>query len=420
MRQDNFTILKAVAIICVVLSHAGLSGWFYDCVFLFHVPVFFLCAGYFFNTRYLTDERTFLVHRIRGLYLPFVRWSVLFLVLHNLMFRFGILSEQYGNAQGGVLHPYTWHQFSVRLWQTVWGMSGYDEFLCGSFWFFRALFLGSIGFLVLFKVLQRSDLLRADRRHCAWALVIVSLLLTAWKVGCNIPLQGLSGGGYRELMAMSLMAVGYLVRQYNVVERLNWKIAAASLLVLALCATYCPTSMTHHPTFQQFASLPLPATAAFLALLYGSTWLAGSRLTWLSRPLIYIGERTLYVFAFHLVAFKAVSAVKVSWYHLPWQAVGGHPTVLSPQSNALWVVLYVVAGVGIPLLWLWAYRKLAARIHVNVNGGQIVRALIIAAQYAGRGVVVGGRIAGRLVVAVFQSIKRGIKEIIDASSTKEE
>ena len=49
--------------------------------------------------------------------------------------------------------------------------------------------------------------------------------------------------------------------------------------------------------------------------------------------LVYIGDRTLYIFAFHLVAFKLVSALKVAFYGLPWQAVGGHPTVLQPESN---------------------------------------------------------------------------------------
>ena len=67
MRETRFSIVKALAIICVVLSHAGAAGWVQNFVYLFHVPVFFICAGYFFHTRYLEDERTFIVRRIRGL-----------------------------------------------------------------------------------------------------------------------------------------------------------------------------------------------------------------------------------------------------------------------------------------------------------------------------------------------------------------
>lgn len=40
MRETKFSILKAIAIICVVLSHAGISGWLFNFVFIFHVPIF--------------------------------------------------------------------------------------------------------------------------------------------------------------------------------------------------------------------------------------------------------------------------------------------------------------------------------------------------------------------------------------------
>lgn len=135
MRETKFSILKAIAIICVVLSHAGISGWLFNFVFIFHVPIFFICAGYFFNTKYLTDERTYIVHRFKELYLPFVRLSLFFLLIHNVLFPLGILSETYGNAGGGVTHPYTWQQFSQHAWSIVSNMSGYDQFLCGAFCF---------------------------------------------------------------------------------------------------------------------------------------------------------------------------------------------------------------------------------------------------------------------------------------------
>ena len=156
MRDPKFSILKALAIMLVVLSHAGISGWLFNFVFIFHVPAFFLCAGYFFNTRYLTDERTFVMHRVKKLYVPFLKWSVVLLLLHNVFFWCGLLSEQFGNAQGGVTHPYSLHQMGQHLWSIVFNMSGYDQFLGGTFWFFRALLLASIGFLILFKLLRRS------------------------------------------------------------------------------------------------------------------------------------------------------------------------------------------------------------------------------------------------------------------------
>lgn len=416
MRQTNFSILKALAIILVVLSHAGARGWLSDLVYIFHVPAFFICAGYFFHTKYLTDERTFVVHRIKGLYLPFVRWSLVFLVLHNLLFHLGILSETYGNVQGGVTHPYTWHQFCQHLWDIVFNMSGYDVFLGGSFWFFRALLLASIGFLVLFKLLRRSEHFRTDR-SAGWVLLAVGLLLAAWKVGGGLRVTGVAQGGYRELMGITFMAAGFLMRQYRVSERLTWKIALPSAAVLCLAATFFPSSMAFSPDFRQFVSLPVPAVAGFLALLYISNWL-DSASGFVKRTLVYIGDRTLYVFAFHIVAFKVVSAFKVAAYGLPWEAMGCHPTIHTPPSNALWVLLYVVAGTALPLLWLAGYRRLTANVHITER--QVTGWCATAAVWLFRLAVRTLRWSARSFMRACRGIKAAVKEILAASSTKDE
>lgn len=73
--------------------------------------------------------------RFKGLYVPFVKWSIFFLLIHNLLFKIGILNEVYGNWTGGTTHPYSIHQFWQRLTNIVFSMGGYDEFLAGAFWF---------------------------------------------------------------------------------------------------------------------------------------------------------------------------------------------------------------------------------------------------------------------------------------------
>lgn len=416
MRETKFSILKALAIIFVVMSHAGVTGWLFNFVFLFHVPAFFLCAGYFFNTKYLADERTFLVHRIKGLYLPFLRWSVFFLVIHNLLFYCGILSETYGTANGGVTHPFTFHQFCQHLWSIVFNMSGYDQFLCGTFWFFRALLLSSIGFLVLFKLLRRSGKFPGDKQ-AGWGIFLIGLFVTAWKVGGSLTVTGVAQGGYRELMGMTLMAAGYLLRQYEVTKWIGWRVAVPSLLVLVVFAVWCPTSMAWNPTFGQFAALPLPAVAGFLCLLYVSIGVDKWQ-GYVRRLLIFTGDNTLYVFAFHLVAFKIVSAMKVACFSLPWQAVGGHPIVTQPVNNALWTLLYIIVGVAVPLLWLVGYRRIAP--NVTFTQGQAISFCISTAQCVCRIVYLAGRSAAMFFVRAYRAVVQGVKDIVAASSTKDE
>ena len=416
MRETKFSILKAIAIICVVLSHAGISGWLFNFVFIFHVPIFFICAGYFFNTKYLTDERTYIVHRFKGLYLPFVRWSLFFLLIHNVLFPLGILSETYGNAGGGVTHPYTWQQFSQHAWSIVSNMSGYDQFLCGAFWFFRALLLASIGFLLMFKLLNRSAQLR-DYKHTAWGVLFITLLLITWKTTTHLNLTGVAQGGYRELMGMAFMTAGFLLKQYEVCDKLNWKTALTSGTILLLASCFFPSSMVWNPNFTQFISLPLPAMAAFVMFTYISAWI-NRHPGLIKRTFAYIGEHTLYIFAFHLVAFKVVSALKVWFYDLPWEAVGGHPVVITPANNWIWVILYLAAGVILPLLWLKSYRKFAPKIDLNQT--LVIHYVIFGSKFLLRYLVIGLHLLFVILKNLFKALKKGIKDILAASSTKDE
>ena len=184
--DDSISICKGLAIILMVVGHAeapsALTGFIYE----FHMPLFFITAGYFFNLKYLNDEATFVKRRLRGLYVPFVKWSLFFLAIHNLMFQLGILNECYGNSAGGVTHPYTWHQIQQNAWSIVFSMGGYDEFLAGAFWFFRALLVASILFLAAYKLaaaggVAANTIIRAhlqascDARGCRLFLPPLSL-----------------------------------------------------------------------------------------------------------------------------------------------------------------------------------------------------------------------------------------------------
>lgn len=416
MHDSKFSILKALALMLVVLSQAGISGWPAQVLSMFHVPAFFLCAGYLFSTGYLTDERTFVVQRIKRLYLPFVRWSVVLLLLHNLLLACGLLSSHYGSVAGEVSHSYTLHETAQQLWSIVFNMSGYSPFLGEMFWVFRALLLSGIGFLIVFKLLRRSPRFATDKQ-AGWALLVIGLLLTTWKVADGIAVTGVAQGGYRELMGFTLMAAGFLLRQYRLDEVLTWRIAAPAAAVLIGASLWCPSSMVWNPSFSQFAALPLPAVAGFVLLLYASVWI-DRILPRVKKSLVYVGERTLHVLAFHLLSFKVVSAIAVACLGLPWEAVGCHPVVHECMGQVGWVLLYVLAGLSLPLLGLDSYQRIAARIHISQE--QVCDYCVVAAQRTGRFLYVLARGIVRCGKLACLTFWKGVKEIIAASSPKDE
>lgn len=55
-RNTVISICKAIAIILMVIGHADAPDIISRFLYEFHMPVFFITAGYFFSLRYLNDE----------------------------------------------------------------------------------------------------------------------------------------------------------------------------------------------------------------------------------------------------------------------------------------------------------------------------------------------------------------------------
>ena len=367
MKRDTvISIAKGIAIILMVIAHAEAPGWLCKFIFEFHMPLFFITAGYFFSLKYLNDEATFVKKRVKGLYWPFVKWSVFFLVIHNWMFDLGVLNERFGNDAGGVTHPYTWHQIQQNLWTILTAMGGYDQFLCGAFWFFRGLFVASILYLIIYKL--TLHILPTKIHHAApYVICLLMLLICAWKTYEGLKIITLVQGGYRDLMGCFFFGCGFIFKQY--VEQYRSFISKYGLafwttivfgLIVFLFSKYLTANMNWRSTYKQFLSLPVPALLGFLMTYNISLWLDRHD-SWLKRFLVYTGDNTLNIFIFHIVAYKVVSLIKIWYYGLDIRQVGCHMVIHEySQQDCFWV-LYTIAGVGLPLTFTWLSQKIRKR-----------------------------------------------------------
>ena len=358
MRNTTISIAKGIAIILMVIAHAEAPGWLCKFIFEFHMPLFFITAGYFFSLKYLNDEATFVKKRVKGLYWPFVKWAVFFLIIHNWMFDLGILNETFGNEAGGVTHPYSWHQIQQNLWTIVTAMGGYDQFLCGAFWFFRGLFVASILYLIIYKVLF-SCLPSRVKSFIPYLICVLMLLLCGWKTYEGLRVINLVQGGYRDMMGCFFFGCGFIFRQFvdayhKATDRLyvSLPVTLVCAIVVFLFSKYLTANMNWRSTYTQFLSLPLPALLGFLMTYNISRWIDGSK-GWVKRFLVYTGDHTLYIFIFHIVAYKTVSLLKIWYYGLDPRQIGCHMVIHDYSQQDYFWILYTIAGVGIPLFGTW-------------------------------------------------------------------
>ena len=361
-RDTTISIAKGIAIILMVVAHAEAPGWLCKFIFEFHMPLFFITAGYFFSLKYLNDEATFIKKRVKGLYWPFVKWAVFFLIIHNWMFDLGILNETFGNEAGGVTHPYSWHQMQQNLWTIVTSMGGYDAFLCGAFWFFRGLFVASILYLIIYKVVLKLLPARAAA-STPYLICVLLLLLCGWKTYEGLRVINLIQGGYRDMMGCFFFGCGFIFRQFVVRYQkatarvyVSLPLTLVFAVIVFLFSKYLTANMNWRSTYTQFLSLPVPALLGFLMTYNLSRWIDGTK-GWLKRFLVYTGDHTLNIFIFHIISYKVVSLLKIWYYGLDPRQIGCHMVIHDYSQEDLFWILYTIAGVGIPLFGTWLSEK---------------------------------------------------------------
>lgn len=358
--NTNLSICKAIAIILMCAGHAEGPSLIMKFIYLFHMPVFFIAAGYFFDKKYLSDPWTFCKKRVKGLYVPFVKWSLLFLVLHNLLFKIGVLNEQYGNWTGGVTHPYSWHQFLQRLVSIIFSMGGYDEFMAGAFWFFRGLLVASIVFLLLYLLLRnRHRWLNDDT--VPWVIIALTVGFAWFKVANGLTIVTIVQGGIRDCWGVTFFAMGVLYRRHEQRIREHWVLTLTYAALLVLGAYLDFQGMALKVKLHTVATLPVTGAIGFLMVHSIASWIDRHEGI-VKRFLVYCGNNTLYIFVFHISAFKLVSALKIWYYGLDWGQIGCHMVIHENSTTDLFWLLYTVVGTAVPLLGIHLARRLQSSL----------------------------------------------------------
>ncbi|MBQ9361878.1 MAG: acyltransferase family protein, partial [Bacteroidaceae bacterium] len=244
-----------------------------------------MAIGSAFDSALLQNKTKFIKRCFRRIYIPFVVFALIFLFLHNLLSWAGIISHD---------SIYTWSEGNQNAWSIVWNMSGFDEDMCSPYWIFRALFLGSVSYLVIYSLCKKLSYF-TDEKEVRWAVVTISALLLIWQVLSGVKVTGVDGGGYRELMTLFFIACGALYNIYMNELRINWIWALVLLAVLVGSYLLMPVRIEMQANIFETLKLLLPAVTAFL-LIDAFVSLFKNDNGIIQQSLKYVGSRLMYVF----------------------------------------------------------------------------------------------------------------------------
>lgn len=330
MRDDKVTIAKGIGILLMVAAHAGIPDMISRFIVMFHMPLFFFMSGYCFKEKYLSPPPvTFINKRIKGLYIPFVKWSLLFLLLHNLCYYLNIYNDEYG-FRGEVSQLYSFKEYAIRCFRIIIGLHGQEQLL-GGYWFLPQLLYASIlGFFIVKYI----------KNIYTGVLLTLTITIVTSIFNLRIPFWGI-----RSLTFLSTMffLIGYLYRKrYN-----NWNKGYLSILfalIVAIGSVYCYTSMLSFTT-NKILPYAICAICGTIMTLNISHYIALKE-SWIKNMLVYVGNNTLTVLTWHFLCFKIVSLVIIKYYNLPIEQLAYFPIISEYNS---WWLGYSIVGTGLPL-----------------------------------------------------------------------
>lgn len=373
-RDNTIDIAKAIGIIFVVIGHCcaiprhgGNVTWqMYICdyIYTFHMPLFFFLSGYFFNKHHLDNKFNFIKKRITGLWVPYVKWTLLFTLLHNVLLNIGM----YAPFRDSV--PTTYNTFeTIKHSIAAFFFLGGDQ-LIGGFWFIPTLFYASIYslFIMWFIRFIVGKLHISDKEHLYNKLVAISIslfvIITALSTyfSFHMPKFGLTN---KTFMASSIFLTGHLAsiiyKKYKDTIRKTTEVfvICIGLIVSILITIYNPAD---------FAKIDNWYDVVYI-------WFAGCIGTWtwvliskyvsrlsgsINNILIYIGKNTMIILALHFSCFKLVNLMKIYYYNLENVTYGSFPIIANDPSynNIFWWTLYIIVGVFIPIAIKLLYDKI--------------------------------------------------------------
>lgn len=341
MRDLSVSIAKGIAIILMVMGHAGCPDTVNSCLGMMRMPLFFFMSGYCFKEKYLSDAATYMKRRVTGIYWPYLKWSLFFLFIHNICFSVNIYSDEYGFL-GKTSMLYSTADFLEHGKDIVTKMAGHEQLL-GGFWFLKSLFVGSILFFATRKVVSRF-----------WgiaSLLIIAILLSyfEWKM----PYFRISS---REFLASCFIYAGHLYKSYQLSWHKNLWFNFFAIIAVGIGCVYFPASMLSYKWWQ-VVPYALCALLGTLVIFNISCRISQYATNIGTKFLIYVGGYTFNVLTWHFLSMKLVSLLLIAIYGLPIKQLSEFP-VIEKYAHQGWWILYLCVGVSIPVLWTYCYHRL--------------------------------------------------------------
>lgn len=354
-RSFSVDIAKGISIIAIVLGHINFlyPTWKFVnttdlFIYLWHVSVFFLLAGFFIKEEQLIQSKLWFKKKFSSLYLKILYFYVPAVLLHNVLIKIGWYSLE---STDPVINTYSMMDFAK---QTVLAIClGGREPIVGAMWFVYVLFMALIGLSIVSWAIKK--IAKNDRQY-EW-MRFIALLTMCMIAGILSNKYGLTIRRFSNTFtAMLLICVGKIMYQKIKLSFNNGYLAIVCGLVAFEVACMLGGVALNGNEYKDILQLIVAAPAVLYIIMYIGKHIETNVV---GKVIAYVGKESFYVMALHFVGFKICT--------LALQSIGYRGASLSDLTpgvggNIFLLLLYAFFGVGFPLLFMWGFRRVKTLI----------------------------------------------------------
>lgn len=337
---------KGLAIVLMVIGHSGAPETLVQWIYNFHMPLFFFVSGYLFNIKYLQDGVTFIKKKFKSLYIPFVKWSLIFLILHNMLTSLNLYGLEYdlNDFKSKIIGIFTMTD---------------SEQLLGGFWFLKQLLYASvISWVILYFLYKRPRQIKVSLPITIASIVCVTIIYAYSSV--KIPTISCT-----TLSGIAFFLTGYAFRKYSIFNRLSNNYTGGSILIFSIAAVY----LFQGSMFLSDYKIGIYFVIAVISIT-GIIWVCQKiSKTKVAAILDSLGTVTLYILIFHFSAFKLVSYILINAYDYPIDRLTEFP-VMEGLTGMEWI-LYSIAGILIPVALYRSVIYSKAKIRLKTKAASV-------------------------------------------------
>lgn len=263
--DTSISVAKGLLITLMVIGHSGAPNDIVGFLYLIHMPCFFFISGMLFKEKYLLDVKSYIKRKINGLYVPFVKWSLIFLLLHNLFAWLNIYSTHYTIGDAGI---------KVFKILTLTG----SEQLLGGFWFLKELLYASVITILFSKFVSTLGVKQNGRNLLLQSLFFVVLAYLVSIAPFKIPTIS-----SKTLLATAYYIAGCAFKKISAGEKRPLGVGILGYIAVIIISFFfnADIDVTGHAIFRYFiVSLIGSISTIYIAKHIWGGWNARNELHW--------------------------------------------------------------------------------------------------------------------------------------------